>query len=106
MKSFLDPSTRARIEIFPAAPSPRDLFQPGGWPARVRQLLGYFPDVFYPHLRDGKVPRLIAWENPPWMVLGALCSAAPALPAPPPTSPRTAAACMRALWPKAYTLPR
>lgn len=70
MKSFLDPSTRARIEIFGAAPSPRDLFQPGGWPARVRQLLGYFPDVFYPHLRSGKVPRSIAWEDPPWTVLG------------------------------------
>lgn len=45
MKGFLDSATRARIEIFGAAPSPRDFFQPGGWPARLKQLLGYFPDV-------------------------------------------------------------
>ncbi len=44
-KSFVDARTRAKIEVF-AAPPARDFFAPGGWPHRVRELMGgTFPEV-------------------------------------------------------------
>lgn len=48
-KTFVDERTRSKIEVFPSASPGSNFFAPGGWPARLRQLMGgTFPEVRAP----------------------------------------------------------
>jgi hypothetical protein len=45
-KTFVDERTRSKIEVFPSPSPGSNFFAPGGWPARLRQLMGgSFPEV-------------------------------------------------------------
>ena len=67
---LMDPSTRTKTELFGVAPS-TDFFEPGGWPHRLRDLMGFFPPELLPgHASPPLSTRVDApWTRPAWELL-------------------------------------
>ena len=114
-KTFVDERTRSKIEVFPSPQSGANFFAPGGWPARVRQLMGgAFPEMLYPNARIPAVKEP-PWGMPLWKLLGypgpvqprvQLQPEAPASPVAPPTrKPAIKAAAAPSAQPQTAALP-